>query len=162
MQLPSNVCIQISKMLTTLFTDFYRAVSKCLMMFSMASFFANITARMKIICVHCTYYVYCIYSWILEKGSVDIGSAVCYTIYTIHLSLLSIYLSAHKQLRRHHPNLFRGSCPLFSDTPPPLSPLNSFINISFKPELRLGVAQRCTIQKNGFTKNILQSMLNIL
>ena len=39
------------------------------------------------------------YRGINEKGSVDVESAICYTIYT-----LSIYPSAHKQLRRHLPN----------------------------------------------------------
>ena len=37
---------------------------------------------------------------IIEKGSDDIGSAVCYTIFTIYL------YSAHKQLARHHPGPF--------------------------------------------------------
>ena len=37
---------------------------------------------------------------ICEKGSVDVVSAVYYTIYTI-------YPPAHKQLRRHLPNPFR-------------------------------------------------------
>ena len=42
------------------------------------------------------------YRGIHDKASGDVVSAVCYTIYTIHLSLYT-----HKQLRRHLPNPFR-------------------------------------------------------
>ena len=42
------------------------------------------------------------YRGIHEKGSDDVVSSVCYTIYT-----LSIYPSAHNQMIRHHPNPFR-------------------------------------------------------
>ena len=41
------------------------------------------------------------YRGIHEKGSEDVASAVCYTIYTLYLS------SANKQLRRHLPNPLR-------------------------------------------------------
>ena len=42
------------------------------------------------------------YNVCLEKGSDDIGSAVCDTIYTVYLSL-------SKQLIRYHANPFRGT-----------------------------------------------------
>ena len=43
----------------------------------------------------------------LEKGSDDIGSAVCYTIYTSIISTYTISPSVHKQMIRYHSNPFR-------------------------------------------------------